>query len=374
MTDEADRYKLTEAQHQAIFDKRIKPHLFADAKPMNRPVGVVFGGQPGAGKSPAVDAAVHELKGRGGAAQIIGDDLRGYHPSFGRLMELDDKTAAFYTDRDTGRWVEKAIAYAKQQQFNVVIEGTMRDGNKVAETLQALRGSGYEVDVRAIAVNERVSWQGVLQRYEAQKADRGSGRMTAPQAHAAAYEGMPRTLERIEAERLADRVTIYKRGAVEIYRNELQGGDWSAPPSARAAVEQERARPMSLQERRAYAEAFDKLVDQIDRPERGATQDERRAMEQLRREARSMVVAQVFRQAEPEQATREFPELAGAYGALSAITKKAEQAGFNDGQRTMIKQRAAEQIAAGLERGEAPAVDLRVEVTRAPSRDGGHER
>src|SRR4051812_2053149 len=107
MALDADRYRLTEAEHQAIFDKRIKPQLFADAKPQAKPVGVVFGGQPGAGKSAAVDDALRELKDRGGAAQIIGDDMRGYHPRYARLMERDDKTAAYFTDRDTGRWVEK---------------------------------------------------------------------------------------------------------------------------------------------------------------------------------------------------------------------------------------------------------------------------
>jgi hypothetical protein len=45
----------------------------------------------------------------------------------------------------------------------------MRDADKVAQTMQSLRSAGYEVDARALAVNERLSWQGVLQHYEAQK-------------------------------------------------------------------------------------------------------------------------------------------------------------------------------------------------------------
>jgi len=50
-------------------------------------------------------------------------------------MKRDDKTAAFYTDRDTGQWVEKAIDEAVRQRVSIVIEGTMRDGNKVADTM-----------------------------------------------------------------------------------------------------------------------------------------------------------------------------------------------------------------------------------------------
>jgi len=40
--------------------------------------------------------------------------------------------------------------------------------------MQSLRAAGYEIDARALAVHEKLSWQVVLQRYEAQKADRGS--------------------------------------------------------------------------------------------------------------------------------------------------------------------------------------------------------
>jgi hypothetical protein len=82
-------------------------------------------------------------------------------------MERDDKTAAFYTDRDSGRWVEKSIAYAKEHRLNLIIEGTMRSPAVVADTMQGLRHAGYEIDARALAVNERLSWQGVMQRYEA---------------------------------------------------------------------------------------------------------------------------------------------------------------------------------------------------------------
>ena len=309
-----DQYRLTEAEHQATFDNYIKPDLFAGAKPSGQPVAVIFGGQPGAGKSAAVDAAVRDLEPRGGAVQIIGDDLRGYHPQYARLMELDDKTAAFYTDRDTGQWVEKAIAEAKTQRVNIVIEGTMRDSNKVAETMQSLRAAGYEIDARALAVNERLSEQGIIQRYENQKADRGTGRMTTSQAHQTAYDGMPATLERIERDKLADRVTLYQRGAEAIYTNELNGGEWANEPQARAALEAERSRPMTLQERRSYAEGFDKLAELLARPERQASAEEVKNVDELQRRAKRELTAEVFRQEPPAQAVQQYPELAPAYG------------------------------------------------------------
>jgi methyl coenzyme M reductase gamma subunit len=188
--------------------------------------------------------------------QIIGDDLRVFHPDNARLMREDDKTAAFYTGPDSGRWVEKAIAHAKEQRFNIIIEGTMRDSNVVAATMTGLRDAGYEIDARALAVHFRLSEQGIYQRYENQKADRGEGRMTTPKAHQAAYDGLPITLAQIESEKLADRVTIYRRGAVAIYENELRDGKWLHEPQAAAIVEAERSRPLTPAEAQAYREGL----------------------------------------------------------------------------------------------------------------------
>lgn len=299
MALDPEQHRLSPADHQYIFDTDIKPRLFAGAKTSDQPVAIVFGGQPGAGKSSAVDAAIRELVPRGGAVQILGDELRDFHPHYRRLMKQDDQTAAFYTDRDAGKWVEMAIAYAKEQRVNIVIEGTMRNSDKVAETMASLRSVGYEIDARALAVNERFSQQGILQRYEAQKADRGVGRMTIPEAHQAAYDGLPSTLARIEQEKLADRVTVYRRGAAAIYTNELKGGEWAHPIGARAALEAERNRPMTLQEHRNYVEGFSKLADMLTKPERQASAVAIKNMDYLHKRAAMALAVESLRQKEP---------------------------------------------------------------------------
>lgn len=373
---DAEQHRLSEIEHQRIFERRIVPALFSGVQPAETPIAVIFGGQPGAGKSASLEAAVDELQIRGGAAQIIGDDLRNYHPRYAELLSRDDKTAAFYTDRDSGRWVEKAIQHAKEQRVNLVIEGTMRDGAKVAETMTSLRAAGYEIDARALAVNERLSWQGVLQRYEAQRADRGSGRMTAPHSHRDAYEGMPLTLERIEREQLADRVSLYRRGGEAIYRNELTGGDWRQPPQARAVLEAERNRPFTLDERRQYAEGFDRLRESLGRPGRNALPAEVQAVDDLRERSHHELRAATFRELPPERAIKTHPELAGAYALLLAIERQARAHGQTSEQRSVIEHHARGRIADALERGESLTVQVRRELERGPEfrRDTGPER
>ncbi|MCW8208086.1 zeta toxin of the postsegregational killing system [Verminephrobacter aporrectodeae subsp. tuberculatae] len=364
MTLNPDKYWLSEERNQEIFENDIKPNIFALAKPSNQPVAVIFGGQPGAGKSVTVKAAMRELAPRGGVVRIDADNLRGYHPDHDFLMASDDKTAAFYTQRDAGRWVEKAIAEAKVQRVNLIIDGTMRDGNGVASTMDNLRAAGYEIDARVLAVNSRLSEQGILLRYEGQKSDRGAGRMTPREVHQAAYDGMPVTLERIERDKLADRLTIYRRGAEVLYSNELQAGQWTREPQARAVVEAERNRVMTMQERRNYANGFDKLAEQLARPERQASAEEIREIDGLRRQAKAELAAEVFRQESPEKAVQQHPELAPAYGYMRAREAKAEADGLNERQRSIVMARVRDNVAERIERGDVPSVQSKVEQQR----------
>jgi hypothetical protein len=81
------------------------------------------------------------------------------------------------------------------------------------EPLTDLRAAGFSTELRVLAVQSELSSLGILQRYALQKESRGAGRMTTVEAHAAALcRDSPRSLDRVQDERLADRVLIFKRG------------------------------------------------------------------------------------------------------------------------------------------------------------------
>lgn len=284
-SEDIDKYLLTDEENERIFQQKIKPKLFENIIRIENPSGVIFGGQPGAGKSMSVSLAEEALKALGGSVSILGDDLRAFHPENDRLMAIDDKTAAFFTGKDAGRWVEKSVDYAKKIRCNVIIEGTMRSPETIARTMKIFKNAGYFVDARALAVPERLSWQGVLQRYENQRLDRGAGRMTLPEAHREAYDGLLASLEKVEREKLADRISIYTRGAVILYENHLENGQWKNTEKARQVVEQERNRPWTLPERFNYAKGFDRLAELLQRPQRNASTEEVEAVEKLRKAA-----------------------------------------------------------------------------------------
>lgn len=201
-----------------------------------------------------------EFADKGGIVKIIGDDLRSYLPHYKSLQRADDRTAAFYTDRDSGRLVEMAIADAAQRRVNVLVEGTMRSPEVVAKTLRDFRESGFQTDARALAVSPELSSLGILQRYAAQKESRGVGRMTTTEAHSAALTGMLATLDRIQDERLADRLTLYRRGGEVIGHLDLTGSPIANEPRARELVERERSRPLTPQESQYKQREIERLT------------------------------------------------------------------------------------------------------------------
>ena len=153
---------LDQAEHARIFAQDIVRRLFANAAPVAHPTVVLMGGQPGSGKSGLLDAAAEYLSTpEARAVQIVGDDLRDYHPDYQLLLATDDRTAAAATDRDSGRWVEMAIAHALEHRYSVVIEGTMRDPQVPLNTAAKFRADGYRVEAWVMAVDPLSSRLGI---------------------------------------------------------------------------------------------------------------------------------------------------------------------------------------------------------------------
>jgi predicted ABC-type ATPase len=268
LSNDPDKYRLSEADHERLFQQRVVPEVFGETTPQARPTAIFLGGQPGAGKSQTLAAAIDDLRTKGGAAMIAGDDLRPLHPAYGQLMQTDDKNMAFFTQGDAGRWVHKALDYAAQHKINVVFETTMRTPAEVAPLLQKFKDAGFRVEARVLAVAPHLSEQGILQRYADQVQKDGHGRMVPPAIHDAALTGLLGSVEKIQNNRLADSVTVYRRGNEEVRSFDLTG---NIPPGSlriSAAIQSERERFPNQSER----ERFLQSAVQLDQHAKGTNQ------------------------------------------------------------------------------------------------------
>lgn len=265
LPEERLRYALTDEQHERIFQRLVLPTMLPSSGSVASPVAVILGGQPGAGKTRLLNTAALELQARGPLAVINGDDLRSFHPACPVLQRDDPLNAACHTDHDSGRWVEKLIEAARDRRVNLVIESTMRRPEVFIRTGGQLHAAGYRVEAWAMAVPERLSWQGVHQRYEAMLAAGSAARFTAREAHDAGAAGMLDTLGRIERDGLAGRVMVGTRVGAILYDNHVGNGTWGEAPRASEIVRCERARPRTSEELRDIERGWSSVIASMQR-------------------------------------------------------------------------------------------------------------
>ncbi|UXN57731.1 zeta toxin family protein [Phyllobacterium zundukense] len=264
MAEEAVPGLLSAERNERIFRHDVLPdYLPEEMGRAARPRLILLGGQPGAGKTAVLIASHSELAKAGPTIRIVGDELRSYHPDFLTYQRQDPETASRFTQMDAGRWTEKLLAAAADRQVNIVFETTMRTPENVARVIRTVRDAGYEVDVRAVAVNPRLSWQGNLFRFEEMLHAGEAARIPPQHGHDAAVDGLRVSLEKLERERLVDRLQLRMRGGTVLYDNELWNSEWSRPPRARLALEQEQSRPLTRGELQRFADDWGFVLNRM---------------------------------------------------------------------------------------------------------------
>lgn len=240
-------YQISAEQSRGIFLNSIAPSLFAEGISTESPTVLVVAGQPGSGKSTAEKALITS---RAGAAivTIDADELRPHHPSYRKLAEANDLTAADLTHHAASDWVDMAIEHGISQRFDALISATLGNSESAAAMIGKFLNAGYRIEIAFVAVDDARSGLGVLSRYHQQRRALGVGRYVPPHIQKRAYTGLPHTAEMIDQERLAESVRVYSRDGRSLYSNSLEDGAWKHPARTRSAIVSERTRPWSRAE------------------------------------------------------------------------------------------------------------------------------
>lgn len=232
------RWDIGEATLHSRFDSRIKPDLDAQraapGQAADRPVIIFTGGQPGAGKSNANARAKYD---RPNLVEIIGDDLRQYHPDYAKLMRNNPLAMPDATAQASGRWVGMAADYTRSQRMDTLIETTLRQPDIVARTMTEFKAAGYEVELHVVAVPSEVSRLGTVTRYAGQVSEHGAGRWTPSSAHDVATVAVPGTVQTLLERGLVDRLVIVNRAGDELFTRDSRIGQVIDPSEAVKSLE-----------------------------------------------------------------------------------------------------------------------------------------
>ncbi|MDR1767127.1 MAG: zeta toxin family protein [Propionibacteriaceae bacterium] len=194
---------------EQLWRDTVREQLFGDSRPSRTPALILVGAQPGAGKTRGAIAAKALHPGEG-FVDIIGDDLRAFHPDYDKLLDDPDPEVMPRETAATSAWmVERAIRYAAENGISALVEGTFRNPDTPLATVRLF--DGFTRHAVALGVPRAVSWQGCVARHLAAALTGRPARWTPLRHHNLAYDAMIPTLEELEASALFDRLTAVDR-------------------------------------------------------------------------------------------------------------------------------------------------------------------
>lgn len=240
---------LGEAELRAIWEQDIRPRVFARAEQSERPVTMLLGGQPGAGKSRAGDLATAAAS--GSVVAIVGDEYRRFHPAYEETLKADPLRMPDVTAQAAGRWIQMCVDHARDQGYSMLIEGTWRNAQVPLEAARAARKDGRRVDAIVVAVQPEVSRLGTMERYYRDVLAGSDARWTPPAAHDAAVASLPGTVESVAMSGDVDSIRVVTRDASTLFHSDR-------PPSpervegATSALHQGMTRALSPEEFERY--------------------------------------------------------------------------------------------------------------------------
>ncbi|MER7692852.1 zeta toxin family protein [Streptomyces sp. NPDC097610] len=243
---------LSEQESRDVLDRVILPMSTKGAAHQNRPVVVIVGGQPGAGKTDVADLVQAALDRRGGAVRAGRDLYKSLHRHYASALAADVRTAGALVRPDTARWQAAVEAHVRAMGFDAVVESALADPDDFRAFSLAYRAAGHRIEVVALATAEALSQLGIVDRFLTEAAN-GGGRYVPWENHDTCAKGLLATLAVIETEQLADRITVVRRDGTVLYANELTAeGCWRRRPAADRVVRVERARPWTAPETAAF--------------------------------------------------------------------------------------------------------------------------
>jgi adenylate kinase family enzyme len=238
---------------------------------------VVFvGGQPGAGKTNVADLVQAALRRRGGSVRIGRDLYKAAHCHYAAALAADVRTAGAKVRADTSSWQAAVEEYVRDHALDAVVESALADADEFRASSEAYRRSRHRIEVVALATPEAWSQLGILDRFLAEASGGAGGRFVTWAHHDFCAKNMLATLAVIEAEQLADRITVVTRDGTVLYDNELVGSAWRRRPAADKAVTRGRSRAWTARETAVFQQEIARAEVRVHRDVPG--EDERLAV------------------------------------------------------------------------------------------------
>ena len=214
-------YKLSTEENQKIEDKIIKMMLYGKRKVKN-PKAIFNIGPPGSGKTGLNGYGVSQFE-NNNVVVINNDELKPFHPKADEIARLYPEYYTKITNQESIKWTDNLVDKVISEGYNVMYEGTGRKLELFKNMINKM--DGYDITIRAIAVNDLNCLMSILERYEYQVKTKGWGRLVSLDTFYKAYKDeMLDTLNALENLKEVNDVEVFLRGnnpvkPIKIYSN-----------------------------------------------------------------------------------------------------------------------------------------------------------
>ncbi|MGW9554411.1 zeta toxin family protein [Nocardiopsis sp. NPDC055551] len=233
-----DLRELSEETLDSLFDLALRDRL--TGTPREHPRLLLFGGQPGSGKSTLQRLLLPVLP--EGTVGYDGDDLLRLSPDYEWAMSADDKVASNSVSKQVGALHRRAMEHVRRGRYDVVCSHPLGRADWAASWVSGFKEAGYRVEVAFVATHSSNSGFAIVDRHARATRDQGFGRWLPKIHHDRFYLGVPNSIEFLETHRLVDSMYVMSREGEVLYADHQDGGEWYREPFGRIALEAERGR------------------------------------------------------------------------------------------------------------------------------------
>ena len=204
-----ERYKLTEEEYKD-YCKKVILFFTTGKKSVENPRLSFVAGQAGAGKSKLIPVVEENFKSNAVISDY--DMVRALHPNFDKASKEVPEDVHMALLPDANRANEDLRHYCRDNNMNLIYEGTMRGTPVFLEIASEFKESGYEIELALMSVPKLESYGSTLLRYATDLMLKENGRWVSKNVHDESYDKFIVTLTELSKRGLFDRAKVYRRG------------------------------------------------------------------------------------------------------------------------------------------------------------------
>lgn len=206
------RYKLTPEEYNDYY-RAVNLYFTTGKRGSANPKLVFVAGQAGAGKSKLIPLVNEQLEYNAVISDY--DMVRSLHPKFEQASRENPANVHLALLPDADRANEDLRHYCRDNNLNLIYEGTMRGTNVFINIANEFKSAGYEVDLALMSVPKLESYGSTLVRYATDVLQNNIPRWVPKEVHDESYEKFIVTLNELQKRSLFDRAEVYRRGREE---------------------------------------------------------------------------------------------------------------------------------------------------------------